>query len=99
MSEAMNPATLVVWGGFLLAFIFGAVANRTNFCTMGAISDVVNMEHWGRARMWMLAIAVAMIGANLLHYLGQIDLSKTIYLRPSLPWLSLLVGGLFLAWA
>ncbi len=95
MSEAMNPATLVVWGGFLLAFIFGAVANRTNFCTMGAISDVVNMEHWGRARMWMLAIAVAMIGANLLHYLGQIDLSKTIYLRPSLPWLSLLVGGLF----
>lgn len=93
MSEAMNPATLVIWGGFVLAFIFGAVANKTNFCTMGAISDVVNMEHWGRARMWLLTIAVAMIGANLLYYFGLIDLSKSIYQRPTLPWLSLLVGG------
>jgi uncharacterized membrane protein YedE/YeeE len=51
------------------------------------------MEHWGRIRMWLLAIAVAMIGANLLYYFGLIDLSKSIYVRPSLPWLSLVVGG------
>ncbi len=94
MSEAISPATLVVWGGFVLAFIFGAVANKTNFCTMGAISDVVNMGHWGRMRMWLLAIVVAMVGANLLQYFGLIDLSKSIYQRPSLPWLSLLLGGL-----
>jgi len=93
MSEGMNPATLVVWGGFVLAFIFGAVANKTNFCTMGAISDVVNMEHWGRMRMWLLTIAVAVIGANLLYYFGLIDLSKSVYQRPVLPWLSLLLGG------
>ena len=93
MSEGMNPATLVVWGGFVLAFVFGAVANKTNFCTMGAISDVVNMEHWGRMRMWLLTIAVAVIGANLLHYFGLIDLSKSVYQRPVLPWLSLLLGG------
>ena len=93
MSEGMNPATLVVWGGFVLGFIFGAVANKTNFCTMGAISDVVNMEHWGRMRMWLLTIAVAMIGANLLHFSGLIDLSKSVYQRPTLPWLSLLLGG------
>ena len=93
MSEGMNPATLVVWGGFVLAFVFGAVANKTNFCTMGAISDVVNMEHWGRMRMWLLAIAVAVIGANLLYYFGLIDLSKSVYQRPVLPWLSLLLGG------
>lgn len=93
MNEAINPATVVVWGGFVLAFIFGAVANKTNFCTMGAISDVVNMSHWGRMRMWLLAIVVAMVGANLLYYFGLIDLSKSIYQRPTLPWLSLLLGG------
>jgi uncharacterized membrane protein YedE/YeeE len=93
MNEAVNLTTWVVWGGFLLAFIFGAVANKTNFCTMGAISDVVNMAHWGRMRMWLLTIAVAMIGANLLHYTGLIDLSKSVYQRTTLPWLSLLVGG------
>jgi len=36
---------------------------------MGAISDVVNMDHRGRARMWLLAIAVAMLDTNLLRVL------------------------------
>jgi uncharacterized membrane protein YedE/YeeE len=93
MSETANPAMLVVLGGFVLAFIFGAVANKTNFCTMGAISDVVNMGHWGRIRMWLLAIAVAVIGTNLLYYFELIDLSKSLYYRTTLPWLSLLLGG------
>ena len=93
MSEATSPAMLVVWGGFILAFVFGAVANKTNFCTMGAISDVVNMGHWGRMRMWLLAIAVALIGTNLLHYFGLVDIAKSVYQRPSIPWLSMLFGG------
>ncbi len=93
MIDAASPATLVVWGGFVLAFIFGAVANKTNFCIMGAISDVVNMEHWGRMRMWLLTIAVAVVGANLLYFFGWIDLGKSVYQRPVLPWLSLALGG------
>ncbi len=93
MAEGASPALLVVWGGFALAFVFGAIANKTNFCTMGAISDVVNMGHWSRVRMWVLAIAVAVVGANLLHLTGRVDLARTIYQRPTLPWLSLLLGG------
>ena len=93
MDNAINPALVVVGGGFVLAFIFGAIANKSNFCIMGAISDVVNMGHWGRVRMWLLAVAVAIIGANLLHYFGQVDLTKSVYQRPVLPWLSLLIGG------
>ena len=93
MNLAADPTNTVVWGGFALAFVFGAVANKTNFCTMGAVSDVVNMGHWGRMRMWLLSIAVAVIGANLLHYSGQVDLLKTVYQRPTLSWLSLMVGG------
>ena len=46
MDHSTNPATLVAWGGGALGFIFGAVANRTNFCTMGSVSDVVNMGSW-----------------------------------------------------
>jgi uncharacterized protein len=87
-------AAIVVWGGFALAFVFGAVANKANFCIMGAVSDVINMGHWGRVRMWLLAIAVAMLGAGLLTFTGQVDLSKATVQRPALSWLSLLVGGL-----
>ena len=35
----------------------GAVVNKTNFCTMGAVSDMVNMGDLGRMRAWLLAIA------------------------------------------
>jgi len=91
-----NPASLaplVTGGAFLLAFIFGAVGNRTHFCTMGAVSDWVNMGDLSRMRMWLLAIAVAILGASALALAGVIDLSKSIYPGPNFTWLSYIVGG------
>ena len=91
-----NPAQLapyVALGAFALAFVFGAVANKTDFCTMGAVSDWVNMGHTGRMRMWLLAIGVAILGSNALHLAGAIDLSKSIYPVPNFTWLSYVVGG------
>ena len=89
----MSLQTLVVWGGFALAFVFGAIANRSNFCTMGAISDVVAMGHWGRVRMWLLALAVAVAGTGALALSGQIDISRAVVQRPVIAWLSLALGG------
>ena len=88
-----NLGLIVAFGGFVLAFVFGAVANRTNFCTMGAVSDVVNMGSWGRMRMWLLAIAVAILGTHALQLAGLIDLTKSIYVRPNVTWASYLLGG------
>ena len=91
-----NPAALVPYvtgGAFILAFVFGAVGNKTHFCTMGAVSDWVNMGELSRFRMWLLAIAVAMLGAAALEWVGLVDYSKSIYTTPNLTWLSHLVGG------
>ena len=91
-----NPAQLapyVALGAFALAFVFGAVANKTEFCTMGAVSDWVNMGSLNRMRMWLLAIGVAILGSNALHLAGAIDLSKSIYPAPNFTWLSYIVGG------
>jgi uncharacterized protein len=88
-----NPAALVAAGAFLLAFIFGAVGNKTRFCTMGAVSDWVNMGDLSRMRMWLLAIAVALLGSSALHLAGVVDLSKSIYPSPNFTWLSYIVGG------
>ena len=93
MSGGSNLAALVAWGGFVLAFIFGFVANRTNFCTMGAVSDVVNMGSWGRMRMWLMAIAIAILGTHALQLAGLIDLGKSFYTRPNVTWLSYVLGG------
>jgi uncharacterized protein len=95
--SAETPAQLapyVVGGAFLLAFIFGAVGNKTRFCTMGAVSDWVNMGDLGRMRMWLLAIAVALLGSSALHLAGVVDLAKSIYPGPNFTWLSYIVGGL-----
>ena len=95
MTEA-NPAQLVPYvlgGSFALAFVFGAVGNKTGFCTMGAVSDWVNMGDTGRMRMWLLAIAVAILGANGLYLAGAVDLSKSIYQSSNFGWLSYAVGG------
>jgi uncharacterized membrane protein YedE/YeeE len=83
----------VTGGAFVLAFIFGAVGNKTHFCTMGAVSDWVNMGDLSRMRMWLLAIAVAVLGASALQLTGVVDLSKSIYPGPSFTWLSYIVGG------
>jgi uncharacterized protein len=93
MQSTPNLGLIVVWSGFALAFVFGLAAARTNFCTMGALSDIVNMGSWARMRTWMLAVAVAILGTALLAATGQVDLAKSVPQRPMLPWLSLLVGG------
>ncbi len=83
----------VLWASFALAAAFGVIAQRTRFCTMGAIADVVSMGDWTRVRMWVLAIAVAMLGFNAMVGLGWIEARQSIYAGTRLLWLSAVVGG------
>ena len=87
-------ATGILLLAFGLGAAFGAISQKTHFCTMGAIADIVNMEDWSRMRMWLLAIAVAILGSAALHAAGIVDLGKSVYRTPTLTWLSHLVGGL-----
>ena len=91
----------LLWA-FGLSVIFGAIANKANFCTMGAVSDWVNIGDLGRMRSWLLAIVTAIIGVGLLEYTAAIDLSLTTsndtsnppYRSANFIWLRHLVGGL-----
>jgi hypothetical protein len=51
------------------------------------------MGDLSRMRMWLLAIAVAILGATGLQLAGLIDLSKSIYPGPNFTWLSYILGG------
>jgi uncharacterized membrane protein YedE/YeeE len=94
ISILKSLTTQVLWAAFILSVLFGAVAQRTHFCTMGAVSDIVNMSDWTRMRQWGMAVGVAMIGFYTLAAAGLIDPSKTLYASNRLIWLSALVGGL-----
>jgi uncharacterized membrane protein YedE/YeeE len=94
MNSASSLATIVAWSGFIVAFVLGAISARTQFCTLGAVSDIVNMGDFMRMRMWVLAMAIAILGAQGLYAAGLIDLSKAFYTRPNITWLSYVAGGL-----
>jgi uncharacterized protein len=84
---------VVLSATFALAFLFGAVAQRLGFCTMGAIADVVSFGDTTRLRQWLFAIGVATLGTQLLVAFGAIDTANTIYTTPRFTWLAYLVGG------
>jgi len=84
----------VLWAGFALACLFGAVAQRSHFCTMGALADIVNMGDWTRMRMWVMAMGVAVLGFNGMVWLGWLEAGKSMYAAPQLLWASNLLGGL-----
>ncbi len=86
-------AAQVLWAAFGLSVLFGAIAQRTHFCTMGAVADIVTIGDWTRMRMWVTAMAVAMIGFNAMVALGWLDAGKSVYAGPRFIWLSALVGG------
>jgi uncharacterized membrane protein YedE/YeeE len=83
----------VLWASFVLALLFGAIAQHTRFCTMGAVADIVAMGDWTRMRMWLLAIATAMLGFNGMVALGWVQAANSFYAGPQLLWLSNLLGG------
>jgi hypothetical protein len=95
VSEADLAAirSTVLWSTFALAFAFGAVAQRTRFCTMGAVADLVNFGDSTRMRQWLLAIATAIIGTQLLAGTGQIDTGKSFHTGPQVLVASTLLGG------
>jgi uncharacterized protein len=83
----------VLWSGLAIGAALGAVMQRFSFCTMGAVADLVNFGDWSRMRMWLTAIAVAMLGTAGLTAAGLIAPGKSLYGSNQVLWLSNMVGG------
>ena len=82
---------------FGIALVLGAVGQKTRFCTMGAVSDWVNIGDTGRMRSWVFAMAVALVGVIALEATGTINLGADTfppYRSPNFAWLRYIVGGL-----
>lgn len=92
----LEITTQVVLFGAVLGLVLGAVANGTNFCTMGAVSDWVNMGDMRRLRSWFLAMAVAIIGVIWFESTGIIDISgsRVPYRGSMFFWPRYILGGL-----
>ena len=89
-----SPVYTVAMLAFLIGIVFGSVAHKTNFCTMGAVSDWINFGDRNRLRAWLLAIGISILLSQGLHFYGLVELRQSIYLTPKFSWLAYLLGGL-----
>ena len=94
-ADFASAQSFFLWSTFAVALVMGAVVNKTNFCTMGAVSDWVNMGDTGRLRAWLLAIAVGVLGVAGLEAAGLVNVSSTFppYRQTNLVWLENVLGG------
>jgi uncharacterized membrane protein YedE/YeeE len=93
-SSSRRSARSVLWAAFGLGVLFGAIAQRTHFCTMGAVADIVTSAT-GRAcacGCWRWR------GDARLQRDGRARLARCrpqpSTAAPRLTWLSQIVGGL-----
>jgi len=91
-----SAQSFFLWSTFVIALIMGAVVNKTGFCTMGAVSDWVNIGDTGRMRAWLFAIAIGVLGVMALEAAGMINVTNTFppYRQNQLVWVENLLGGL-----
>ncbi len=85
-----------LWSTFIISILLGIVVNKTNFCTMGAVSDMVNMSDYSRFRAWLLAIAVALIGVSVFEYMEMVNVTDSFppYRSSQLIYIENILGGI-----
>ena len=88
-----NAPNALAAGGLIIGFVFGWIVFHTNFCAMGSISDFMTFGDYRRFRAWILAAAIALIGAQIFNAYGIVDLKHSMYLSSQLDWFSNTAGG------
>jgi uncharacterized protein len=86
-------ADISVLAGFAIGLAFGVVGLLSGFCLLSGVRDWSSGD--GRKlRSYAIALAVAIVGAQLLAGAGLVDIGKSLYLQPSFSAPLLFAGGL-----
>ncbi|MDJ0808237.1 MAG: YeeE/YedE family protein [Gammaproteobacteria bacterium] len=92
MWDDLNP--WLVWGGLVLGASFGVVAQRSRFCIVAAMSNLLLMRDSRQLHAFLAALGVALLGTGFLETLQWVDIDTSRYRAVSLNWLAALLGGL-----
>lgn len=90
-----TTATLAAFAaGLAGGAILGLAARLGNFCTMAAIENTLFAQDTMRWRMWVLAMAVAILCVHAADMLGFIDPRQAYIIAGNFSPLALVIGGL-----
>ncbi|MHB2267363.1 YeeE/YedE family protein [Aliihoeflea sp. PC F10.4] len=87
-----SPETML-WAAFAIGLVFGAVGQVSGFCLMSGLRGWWVEGSGLRIRAFALALAIAILGSQLLDAAGVVRLAGSLYMQPVLPVPLLLIGG------
>lgn len=90
--SALVAASAALFG---IGAVFGVVAERSAFCTMGAVADVVLFGGRRRARLWAGAVATTMLALHALALAGWFAPTASLAWRAEAPALAVVGGVVF----
>jgi len=85
---------IVLIAGFAIGLVYGAVGLVSGFCLLTSLRQWLNENSGVRIRSYALAMATAMIGAQVLAAAGMVDLGQSIYLQAAFSAPLMFAGGL-----
>ncbi len=85
---------LLVGGGLALGLAFGGLVQRSRFCMVAAVSNLVLLRDYRQVHAYLAALAVAIAGTTLLEMGGWVDVAGTSYRSSRLSWAGPALGGL-----
>ena len=94
MSDLLESAWAVPIAGLLCGIVLGAVARRSNFCTLTSLERHWYSEDSTGLRIWALAALTALMLTQLLWHNGAIDLQQNFYLSTQINFINIIAGGL-----
>lgn len=80
---------------FALAVAFGFAAQKSSFCPVGGMRDLLSQNNAGRLWTYFAAIAVAILSVSVIEWLGWVELSQTRppYRGTEFAWGRYVIGG------
>ncbi len=79
--------------GLLLGLIFGAIAQKKQFCFSGSIKDYMLTKSTMRGSSVVMAMIVAIVSTALISSFFELDLSETPYYRENINYFAIILGG------
>jgi uncharacterized membrane protein YedE/YeeE len=90
----LNPSIIAFACGLAAGAVLGVAGRAGRFCTLAMLEDVFFGADFRRLKSFALAAAVAVLATQALAGLGVVDLSRSIYLTPSIGLGGSIIGGL-----
>ncbi|PHS36719.1 MAG: hypothetical protein COB07_12295 [Sulfurovum sp.] len=77
----------------LIGIIFGAVAQKTQFCFSGSIKDYLLFSSTRRASSVIMAMIVAILGTYILGEYFEVAFSESLWRKEGINYFSIIIGG------